>query len=155
MLQKFNTCTGVIKVVTPIAFVCTIFFGFSKLDDQPMHKIKITVSGKKITATLNNSKASRDFISLLPLELPLKDYASNEKIGYLSKRLIVEATPKGGASLVGDIAYYAPWGNLALFYKDTTTQSEDLFILGKITKGKENLRFSIYKMRRQILIKIG
>ncbi len=142
MLQKFDTWAGVIKVVIPIVFVCTIFFGFSKLKDQAMYKIKITVSGKEITATLNNSKASRDFISLLPLELPLKDYASNEKIGYLSRRLTTQVEANGGAHLVGDVAYYAPWGNLALFYKDTTTQSEDLFILGKITKGKENLHFS-------------
>lgn len=142
MLQKFDTWTGVIKVVTPIIFVCTIFFGFSKLENQPMYKIKITISGKEITATLNNSKTSSDFVSLLPLELPLKDYASNEKIGYLSKRLTTEAAPKGGARLAGDVAYYAPWGNLALFYKETTTQSDNLFILGKIDKGKENLQFS-------------
>jgi hypothetical protein len=32
---------------------------------------------------------------------------------------------------VGDIAYYAPWGNLAIFHKDFG-YSDGLIILGKI-----------------------
>jgi hypothetical protein len=37
---------------------------------------------------------------------------------------------------VGDIAYYAPWGNLAIYYKDFG-YSNGLIILGKIDSGPE------------------
>ena len=39
---------------------------------------------------------------------------------------------------MGDITYYAPWGNLAIFYKDFG-YSRGLVILGKIDSGLEAL----------------
>jgi hypothetical protein len=39
---------------------------------------------------------------------------------------------------VGDIAYYAPWGNLAIFYKDFG-YSRGLIGLGRIDSGIEAL----------------
>ena len=39
---------------------------------------------------------------------------------------------------VGDIAYYAPWGNLAIFYKDFG-YSRGLIRLGRIDSGIEVL----------------
>lgn len=109
------------------------------VNQSAQHKIKITISGKEIIATLNDSKTSRDFISLLPLDLPLKDYASTEKIGYLPKRLTTENDAKENKRLVSDVAYYVPWGNLSLLYKATPAQENSLIILGKIDSGKEIL----------------
>jgi hypothetical protein len=48
----------------------------------------------------------------------LKNYASTEKISYLARKLSTEGAPAGCDPDVGDITYYAPWGNLAIFYKD-------------------------------------
>ncbi len=39
---------------------------------------------------------------------------------------------------VGDIAYYAPWGNLAIFYKDFG-YSGGLVSLGKLDEGTDVL----------------
>ncbi|WP_242049205.1 cyclophilin-like fold protein [Aulosira sp. FACHB-615] len=94
-------------------------------------KINIKVKDKVITATLINSKTTQDFISLLPLTLTLEDYAKTEKISYLSKKLSTEDAPPGSDPAVGDIAYYAPWGNLAMFYQDSG-YANGLIILGKI-----------------------
>jgi hypothetical protein len=47
------------------------------------------------------------------------------------KRLSTEGAPAGSDPSVGDIAYYAPWGNLAIFYRDSGYAS-GLVILGKI-----------------------
>ena len=94
-------------------------------------KIKITIEDRVITATLNDSRTTRDFISLLPLILTLEDYADTEKISDLPKQLSMEDTPPGSDPSVGDIAYYAPWGNLAIFRKDFG-YSSGLVILGKI-----------------------
>ncbi|MFQ2153093.1 cyclophilin-like fold protein [Aeromonas sanarellii] len=80
--------------------------------------IKITIAGQIITATLEESDSARDFVAMLPLTLPFEDYAETEKIAYLPRRLTTQGAPKGMDPDVGDISYYAPWGNLAIFYRD-------------------------------------
>lgn len=67
-------------------------------------KIRITIDGKPITATLEDNATSRDFASLLPLTLTLKDYASTEKVSDLPRRLSTEGAPAGVDPAVGDIA---------------------------------------------------
>jgi hypothetical protein len=99
-------------------------------------KIRLKLGDKVLTATLNDSKTSRDFMSLLPLTLTVKDYAGTEKISDLPKSLSTEGAPSGSDPFVGDITYYAPWGNLAIFYKDFG-YSRGLVILGKIDSGIE------------------
>ncbi len=99
-------------------------------------KISLNVGDTRLTATLIDSKTTRDFISLLPLTLTLEDYAGTEKISNLPKRLSTEGAPSGSDPSVGDIAYYAPWGNLAIFYKDFG-YSSGLVILGRIDSGTE------------------
>lgn len=42
---------------------------------------------------------------------------------------------------MGDFTYYAPWGNLALFYRDSA-YSPGLIRLGRITGGLEYLAYS-------------
>jgi hypothetical protein len=104
-----------------------------KVYDQQVKnmKIRIKVGEKEATATLNDSQAARDFVSLLPLTLTLEDYAKTEKISYLPRKLSTTGTPAGSDPDVGDIAYYAPWGNLAIYYRDFG-YSNGLIILGKI-----------------------
>lgn len=104
-------------------------------------KLKITAGEKIITGILYDNSASRDFASLLPLELDLQDYNSTEKISDLPKKLSTKDAPAGFDPSVGDITYYAPWGNLAVFYKDFS-YSNGLISLGKITSGIEALNVS-------------
>ena len=101
-------------------------------------KIRLKVGDTVLTATLIDSATTRDFISLLPLTLTLKDYAGTEKISDLPKRLSAESAPSGSDPSVGDITYYAPWGNLAIFYRDFG-YSSGLVILGKIDSGTKAL----------------
>jgi hypothetical protein len=93
-------------------------------------KIRITVEDTELSATLIDSKTTQDFISLLPLTLTLEDYGSTEKISYLSKKLSTVDAPAGINPSVGDITYYAPWGNLAIFINDFG-YSSGLVLLGK------------------------
>lgn len=99
-------------------------------------KVRIKIGEKEVTATLKDSETARDFASLLPLTLTLEDYAHTEKISDLPKRLSTDGAPSGSDPDVGDIAYYAPWGNLAIYYKDFG-YSNGLIILGKIDSGPE------------------
>ncbi len=94
-------------------------------------KIRITIGERMVSATLTDSDAARDFVSLLPLTLVLEDHARTEKISYLPRKLSTTGAPAGSDPSVGDIAYYAPWGNLAIYYRDFG-YSSGLVILGKI-----------------------
>jgi hypothetical protein len=95
------------------------------------YKLIITVEADVIDATLIDNATTRDFIKMLPMSIDLKDYAATEKIYDLPERLSSEGAPSGAAASVGDITYYAPWGNIALFYKDFP-YSAGLIKLGKI-----------------------
>src|SRR6266850_3059814 len=101
-------------------------------------KISIKIQDKVITATLMDNATSRDFASLLPISLTLEDYAATEKISNLPRKLSTEGGPAGSDPSIGDIAYYSPWGNLAIFYRDFR-YSSGLIKLGKIDSGIEAL----------------
>lgn len=107
---------------------------------SPMHLIRIQVGPHQLTAELTDTPSARDFLALLPLTLVLKDYASTEKIADLPQKLSTRAAPAGFDPSAGDITYYAPWGNLAIFYRDFS-YSHGLIPLGRITQGLEHLHF--------------
>lgn len=108
---------------------------------QKVYNIQIELDGTVIFATLDDNPTVRDFIARLPLTVELKDYASTEKVGFLPHKLSTQNAPPGSTPVVGDISYYAPWGNLAIFYKDFAYSAE-LVRLGRITSGIEHLNFS-------------
>src|SRR5437660_10677491 len=83
-------------------------------------KANSRIEDRVFAGTLNDSKAAQEFAALLRLSLTLEDYASTEKISDLPKRLSTEGAAPG-FDPSGDIAYYAPWGNLAVFTKTSVT----------------------------------
>ena len=101
-------------------------------------KIRVTVGGKVLQATLLHNATARDFLSLLPMTVTLEDYEGTEKITYLSRKLSAADAPAGVDPDVGDITYYAPWGNLAIFYKDFG-YAKGLVKLGSFDSGIETL----------------
>jgi hypothetical protein len=101
-------------------------------------RIRMDVEGTVITATLDDNATSRDFVTLLPLTLTLQDYAAAEKISDPPRKLSTAGAPPGSDPSTGDIAYYAPWGNLAVFYRDFG-YSDGLVKLGTIDAGIEAL----------------
>ncbi len=104
-----------------------------------MH-IQITAAGTVIaTATLDDHASARDFSALLPLALTLKDYAATEKVADLPRPLSTQGAPAGYTPRTGDLSYYAPWGNLAIFHKDFG-HSAGLVRLGRLQSGVEAMR---------------
>lgn len=101
--------------------------------------ILVTLDGHPVDATLNDSPAARDLASLLPLTLDLEDFHHTERIADPPRKLTTDNAPEPTAAKAGDIAYYAPWGNLALFCKDGPSASEDLLILGHIDAHADQL----------------
>ncbi|MGW8633983.1 cyclophilin-like fold protein [Streptomyces sp. NPDC055793] len=101
--------------------------------------IRITIDGQEVEAILNDSPAARDLASLLPLTLELEDFHGTERIADPPRKLTTENAPEPQAPKTGDLAYYAPWGNLALFYKDGPSASSDLLVLGHIDSDADQL----------------
>lgn len=101
-------------------------------------RIKLTFNNEEVIVNMDDNPTSKDFLSLLPLTLTFEDYAGTEKISYPPNKLSTEEAPSGIDPAVGDFAYYAPWGNLAIYYKDFG-YSNGLIKLGEIESGIEKL----------------
>lgn len=100
--------------------------------------IRISSGETVLTATMIDNATSRDFMSMLPLTLSIRDYAGTEKIGDLPRKLSTIGAPSGFDPSVGDITLYAPWGNLAMFYRDFG-YARGLILLGRIDSGIDML----------------
>ena len=80
--------------------------------------IKMTFAGNEIYGEILNTQSGKEFLSQLPASLKFEDYNSTEKISYLPTKLSGRGEPEGFIPKRGDISYYMPWGNLAIFYRD-------------------------------------
>ena len=124
-----------------ILFVSVQVLTFQKSTDASegnKMKIKLIFDDAVLTATMKDNPTARDFISLLPLTLTLDDYANTEKVSNLPGKLSLKGAPSGSNPEKGDITLYAPWGNLAIFYKDFG-YADGLIILGSIDSNVEYL----------------
>ena len=80
--------------------------------------LKMTFAGNEIYGEILNTRSGKEFLSQLPATLKFEDYNSTEKISYLQSKLSGQGEPEGFTPKRGDISYYMPWGNLAIFYRD-------------------------------------
>lgn len=101
-------------------------------------KIKLTFGENEAVVTLEDNATTRDFLSMLPVTLTFQDYAGSEKISYLSRSLSTDGAPSTYDPDVGDLILYAPWGNLAIFYRDAGRSSGPV-PMGHVESGLEQL----------------
>ena len=104
---------------------------------EPM-RIRLIVDGETLPAVLEDNPAGRDFLSMLPLTLTVKDYNGTEKIGNPPRVISTEDMPDSIEPSAGDLTFYAPWGNIAIFYREFRL-SRGLVRFGRITSGIEKL----------------
>lgn len=97
-------------------------------------KILLTFNDMTMTATLYDNSSARDFAAMLPLDLSIDNYAQNEKIAYLPRKLTEDGNGAFDNERPGDLCYFAPWGNLALFYAGYR-YSNGLIRLGRFDDG--------------------
>lgn len=98
-----------------------------------MH-VDFAFNGHAFTATLVDSPSARDLVAMLPLNLAIDDYSTNEKIAYLPRKLTEAGSGPFDNEAPGDLAYYAPWGNL-VFYYASYRYSPGLIRLGRLESG--------------------
>lgn len=80
--------------------------------------ITVTIGGRAYPATLADNPTARDLAAQLPLTLTFRDYNRVEKIAPLPRPLTTRGVPAGADPEVNDLGYYAPTGDLVLYYGD-------------------------------------
>lgn len=96
-----------------------------------------TESGDTLVFELNDSSAADSLYEQLPLTVDVEDFSTNEKIFYPPEKLDLTDTPNA-EMVVGTLAYYAPWGNVVMFY-DAYNPNGDLYELGHVTSGIDSI----------------
>ena len=101
---------------TAAALLGTLAFYAAAQEGAAMN-IVVKSEAHEVVCALNSSHAARDLLSQLPLSLDISDYAGKEKTFSPPSKL-----DTSGASLAagskGSLAYFAPWNNVVLFYRD-------------------------------------
>src|SRR5208337_2075646 len=106
-------------------------------------KININIGGKILTATLADNATARDFASVLPLNVSMNDLFGREKYGDLPKALS-ENGPRKSKYEVGDIAYWSPDHQFAVYYHQDgeAIPSPGIIPIAKIDAGSEAFNVS-------------
>lgn len=106
-------------------------------NDMESTQIAVTCGDMQVVYELNDSPAAQSLLSQLPLTVAVEDFSTNEKVFYPPQELDTSDTPlaEGGA---GTLAYYAPWGDVVLFY-DSFSANGSLYELGEAVSGVENI----------------
>jgi hypothetical protein len=103
-------------------------------------KISLKFQEKTVTATLADNETAHDFASLLPLTMTMNDLFQREKFGHLP-RAISEAGKPTHTYEVGDLIYWSPGPDLAVFYRHDGQRIPDpgVIVIGKLDAGAEAL----------------
>ena len=112
--------------------------GGREMAEKNDKKIRIVLDGGEIVVKMENNPAAEDLLGRLPLTMKFEDFNGTEKIHYLESSLDTAGAPDECTPKAGDLAYYAPWGNLAFFYQDFRN-SPQLVPLGSIESGAQYL----------------
>lgn len=100
-------------------------------------KIRVSDHNYQIDFDLNNSDAAQSLDQQLPLTVEVKNYSNDEKIFYPKNKLTTANTPETDAK-PGDLAYFAPWGDVVMFYQSFAAYP-GLFILGKASCNQDKI----------------
>src|SRR5438132_9688963 len=107
----------------------------STLESQIMN-IRLKIDDKVITATLNDSKTTRDFISLLPLTLTMNDLFHREKFAHLPRAISKEGK-RSHTYEVGQVVEWSPGPDVAIFYRNDGQEIPEpgIIVIGQIDSG--------------------
>ncbi len=103
-------------------------------------KLKISFDSAEIIAGIYHNQTSEAFLDSLPITTVFEDFIGKEKISYLSGKYPVDRMGKSIVPSEGDIMYYVPWGNLAIFYTKGHSINKDLVPIAKIESGFTHLK---------------
>lgn len=89
---------------------------------------------------LNDSPAAQSLLLQLPLTIEVKPYSTNEQTFYPPEKLNITDSPAITSAKAGTLAYYAPWGDVVMFYGDFSGGSGGLYELGIAVEGNDAIQ---------------
>lgn len=89
-----------------------------------------------IVFDLNDSETAQELAQQLPLTTKVENYSNDEKIFY-PKALNSNGSPRSNGRK-GDLAYFAPWGDVCMFYRDFSS-APGLYNLGHCLSGEDQI----------------
>ena len=102
-------------------------------------RITVTSNGNAVVYALNDSGASKSLYTQLPMTIDVENYGGIEKIFYPPKKLNTADTPLVKGANAGTLAYYAPWGDVVMFYASFGSAA-GLYELGHVVYGREHIQ---------------
>lgn len=98
-------------------------------------QMHIMVDDHEIVFELNDNAAAESLYGQLPFQAEVSDYSDDEKILYPPESIETSDTPLADAK-AGTLAYFAPWGDVVMFYKEFGSYN-GLYELGQVISGGE------------------
>ena len=120
-----------------LSLLCGAIYCAAKDNPPGEQKIRILFSDGEAIVELFDNPMAREFLARLTMEAEFEDFSRTEKIFYLPEKL----DTRGGEDAdqkKADFCYYAPWGNIAVFYKGYGHGSS-LYALGRLLSGKDSI----------------
>ena len=100
-------------------------------DPSPRAALRFTIGDRRFAVEVGDTPPTRDLVAQLPLRLTFRDHNGLEKIAPLPRPLTTDGVPSGADPEVDDLGYYAPTGELVLYYGDVG-YFEGIVRLGRI-----------------------
>ncbi|TQR87549.1 hypothetical protein D8S82_06840 [Mycobacterium hodleri] len=98
----------------------------------------MVVGDTVLTGHLFDNTAARDLAAQLPLTVTFRDLNAAEKTAPLPRKLAVDGMPAGEDPRVGDLGYWAPDGDLVVYYGDVGYWT-GIMRLGEIDGGLQSI----------------
>ncbi len=110
-----------------------------KLCEEEVDSMKMQVTDGKHTIVfeLNDSSPARSLYDQLPLSLKVENYSNDEKIFYPAR--LDTSDPVDADAKKGTLAYFSPWGDVVMYYRDFGSYS-GLYELGEAISGKNDIQ---------------
>jgi hypothetical protein len=99
--------------------------------DQDGTPIQIVFGDTQHTGRLFDNATARDLTDQLPLRLSFRDHNNVEKTAPLPRELSLDGAPDGHDPAAGEIGYWAPDGDLVLYYDDGAPYFDGIVRIGE------------------------
>jgi hypothetical protein len=107
--------------------------------DQDGTAIRISFGDTQISGRLSDNATARDLATQLPLTLSFRDHDNAEKTAPLPRELSLDGAPDGHDPAALDIGYWAPGGDLVLYYDDDAPYFDGIVRIGEFDGDLEAL----------------
>ena len=94
-------------------------------------QIRIAFGDSELAGQLHDNATARDLADQLPLTLTLRDHNGVEKTAPLPRELSLDGAPDGHDPAAGEIGYWAPGGDLVLYYDDGAPYFDGIVRIGE------------------------